>query len=67
MSLQNAQRIFTSGYFRHGLVFFNSSVASQAELVEESRSLAKKFKSKVVCLCARACVVLMCARVCHQC
>lgn len=56
VSFQSAQKIFTSGYVVHGLVFFNSSVESQVAMVEESRSLAKKFKTKVMCLCLLVCV-----------
>lgn len=56
LSFQSAQKIFTSGYVVHGLVFYNSSVESQVAMVEESRSLAKKFKTKVMCLCVHVCV-----------
>lgn len=47
-SQESSQKIFTSGYLVHALVFFNSSVESQVAMVEESRSLAKKFKTKIL-------------------
>lgn len=56
LSSQNAEKIFNSGYTVHGLVFFNSSLESHVAMVEESRSLAKQFKTKVVCPCLRVSV-----------
>uniref|UniRef100_A0A3Q3W0E7 Protein disulfide-isomerase n=1 Tax=Mola mola TaxID=94237 RepID=A0A3Q3W0E7_MOLML len=45
---ENAEQIFTSSHTLHSLLFFNSSVDTQAALVEESRTIAKRFKGKIL-------------------
>uniref|UniRef100_H3CIQ9 Protein disulfide-isomerase n=1 Tax=Tetraodon nigroviridis TaxID=99883 RepID=H3CIQ9_TETNG len=45
---ENAEQIFTSSHVLHCLLFFNSSVESQVELVEGSRPIARRFKGKIL-------------------
>ncbi|KAI3352493.1 hypothetical protein L3Q82_005445 [Scortum barcoo] len=45
---QTADKIFTSSILLHSLLFINSSVESQTALVDESRTVAKKFKGKML-------------------
>ncbi|XP_044047549.1 protein disulfide-isomerase A2 [Siniperca chuatsi] len=47
-SQQTADKIFTSSIILHSLLFINSSVESQTALVDESRTVAKKFKGKML-------------------
>ncbi|XP_040892268.1 protein disulfide-isomerase A2 [Toxotes jaculatrix] len=45
---ETADKIFTSSITLHSLLFINSTVESQAALVDESRSIAKEFKGKML-------------------
>ncbi|XP_070777789.1 protein disulfide-isomerase A2 [Enoplosus armatus] len=47
-SLQTADKIFASKILLHNLLFINSSVESQTALVDESRTVAKTFKGKML-------------------
>lgn len=44
---QVADKIFSSRIRLHTLLFINSTVTSQMELVEEAKPVAKEFKGKV--------------------
>eukprot|EP00066_Takifugu_rubripes_P021814 XP_011611080.1 PREDICTED: protein disulfide-isomerase-like [Takifugu rubripes] len=45
---ENAEKIFTSNYILHCLLFFNSSVDGQVSLLEDSRPIANQFKGKIL-------------------
>ncbi|XP_070841664.1 protein disulfide-isomerase A2 [Chaetodon trifascialis] len=47
-SQETADKIFTSGIQLHSLLFINSSVESHTALVDETRTVAKKFKGKML-------------------
>ncbi|XP_028263849.1 protein disulfide-isomerase A2 [Parambassis ranga] len=47
-SQETADKIFTSSIVLHCLLFINSSVESQTRLVDESRTVAKEFKGKML-------------------
>ncbi|XP_071360779.1 protein disulfide-isomerase A2 [Trachinotus anak] len=46
--IETAEKIFSSSIHLHSLLFINSSVESQAALVEKSRPIAKEFKGKML-------------------
>lgn len=55
LCFQVADKIFASRIRLHSLLFINSTVQGQLELVEEAKAVAKKFKGKVragICLYA---------------
>ncbi|XP_030595097.1 protein disulfide-isomerase A2 [Archocentrus centrarchus] len=45
---ETADKIFNSGINLHSLLFVNSTVESQMSLVDESRTVAKEFKGKML-------------------
>ncbi|KAK9540625.1 hypothetical protein VZT92_003066 [Zoarces viviparus] len=45
---ETAEQIFNSGIHLHSLLFINSAVESQTALVDESRTIAKEFKGKML-------------------
>ncbi|XP_068583792.1 protein disulfide-isomerase A2 [Cebidichthys violaceus] len=47
-SQETAELIFKSGIQLHSLLFINSAVESQTALVDESRTIAKEFKGKML-------------------
>uniref|UniRef100_A0A8P4G411 protein disulfide-isomerase n=1 Tax=Dicentrarchus labrax TaxID=13489 RepID=A0A8P4G411_DICLA len=47
-SQETADKIFTSSIRLHSLLFINSSVESQTALLDESRTVAKQFKGKML-------------------
>ncbi|XP_023149318.2 protein disulfide-isomerase A2 [Amphiprion ocellaris] len=47
-SQETAEKIFTSSIHLHSLLFINSSVESQKALVDESRTVAKAYKGKML-------------------
>uniref|UniRef100_A0A3Q2SQP4 Protein disulfide-isomerase n=1 Tax=Fundulus heteroclitus TaxID=8078 RepID=A0A3Q2SQP4_FUNHE len=47
-SSEVADKIFTSRIRLHSLLFINSTVASQAKLLEEAKPIAKEFKGKML-------------------
>ncbi|XP_042341616.1 LOW QUALITY PROTEIN: protein disulfide-isomerase-like [Plectropomus leopardus] len=47
-SQESAEKIFTSSIHMHSLLFINSSVESQKALVDQSRTIAKEFKGKML-------------------
>ncbi|XP_040002662.1 protein disulfide-isomerase A2 [Xiphias gladius] len=47
-SEETADKIFTSSILLHSLLFINSTVESQTALVDESRTVAKEFKGKML-------------------
>ncbi|XP_033986351.1 protein disulfide-isomerase A2 [Trematomus bernacchii] len=47
-SQENADKIFGSSIKIHNLLFINSSVKSQTALLDESRTIAKEFKGKML-------------------
>ncbi|KAJ4944458.1 hypothetical protein JOQ06_013002 [Pogonophryne albipinna] len=47
-SQENADKIFSSSIKIHSLLFINSSVKSQTALLDESRTIAKEFKGKML-------------------
>ncbi|KAK5865759.1 hypothetical protein PBY51_020003 [Eleginops maclovinus] len=47
-SQETAEKIFTSSIQIHSLLFINSSVESQTALVQESRTIAREFKGKML-------------------
>ncbi|XP_008295223.1 protein disulfide-isomerase A2 [Stegastes partitus] len=47
-SQETAEKIFTSSIHQHSLLFINSTVESQKGLVDESRTVAKEFKGKML-------------------
>ncbi|KAL3066680.1 hypothetical protein OYC64_016594 [Pagothenia borchgrevinki] len=47
-SQENADKIFGSSIKIHSLLFINSSVKSQTALLDESRTIAKEFKGKML-------------------
>uniref|UniRef100_A0A673A5V0 Protein disulfide-isomerase n=1 Tax=Sphaeramia orbicularis TaxID=375764 RepID=A0A673A5V0_9TELE len=47
-SQETAEKIFTSGITLHSLLFINSTVQTQTDLVEQTRPVAKDFKGKML-------------------
>ncbi|KAI4833447.1 hypothetical protein KUCAC02_016348 [Chaenocephalus aceratus] len=47
-SEENADKIFSSSIKMHNLLFINSSVKSHTALLDESRTIAKEFKGKML-------------------
>ncbi|XP_029293771.1 protein disulfide-isomerase A2 [Cottoperca gobio] len=47
-SQETAEQIFTSKILVHSLLFINSSVQSQTALMDESKTIAKEFKGKMM-------------------
>lgn len=47
-SQETAEKIFTSSITLHSLLFINSTVSTQTDLVEQTRPVAKDFKGKML-------------------